>query len=347
MSQDIPPNQQALIEALELSGVILKNIELSEISLSNIALKASRLARLLNDFDFQKIMEYEVGGYPMGTEGVAPDIWKLARLANRIYQEKDVTSKVKEYAYLESIGHLEEEISSVKISLEAARDPNVSLSSSNPHDFLTAPKGNQLERIALRSLLNKVSKRLSERKVFIYNYCLRKHYELKFSGVASDNFSRIRKRVDSSIGDLIPSAVQKFSAIYENLISDNPEDWSNAVHSCRRILQDLADVIFPASDKDRIIIENGVKKRIKLGPDNYINRIICFVEDHKKSDRFADLVGSHLKFLGDRLDAIFKAGQKGSHETITSREEADRYVVYTYLIVGDILTLKQPLGNDK
>lgn len=34
-----------------------------------------------------------------------------------------------------------------------------------------------------------------------------------------------------------------------------------------------------------------------------------------------------------------KSAQKGSHETIFSKEEADRYVIYTYLIVGDILSL--------
>ena len=51
-------------EALELSAAILKNIEESELPLSNIALKAIRLARLLNDIDFIKIFEYESSGYP-------------------------------------------------------------------------------------------------------------------------------------------------------------------------------------------------------------------------------------------------------------------------------------------
>ncbi len=49
----ISPNSKALTEALELSSEILKNLELSDMPLQNIAFKASRLARLLNDFDFQ------------------------------------------------------------------------------------------------------------------------------------------------------------------------------------------------------------------------------------------------------------------------------------------------------
>ena len=46
-----------------------------------------------------------------------------------------------------------------------------------------------------------------------------------------------------------------------------------------------------------------------------------------------------MRYMGDRLDAIFRAAQKGSHSTVT-KEEADRCVVYTYLLVGDILSLR-------
>ncbi len=73
--------------------------------------------------------------------------------------------------------------------------------------------------------------------------------------------------------------MQRLSAVYENLQSENPEDWSNAVHSCRRILQDLADVVFPPQDEDRIRIVSGKEQVVRLGMDNYINRIIAFVED--------------------------------------------------------------------
>jgi len=78
----------------------------------------------------------------------------------------------------------------------------------------------------------------------------------------------------------------------------------------------------------------------KLGPDNYINRLICFAEDVGTSERTTAIVGSHLGYLGDRLDALFQAAQKGSHSLIATREEADRYVVYTYMAVGDLLKLR-------
>ena len=147
------------------------------------------------------------------------------------------------------------------------------------------------------------------------------------------------ERADATIGKTIPESVKRISAAYENLLSDNPEDWSNAVHSCRRILQDLADSIFPATDQVRELRIAGKIQGIKLGRENYVNRIMAFVQDHSDSGSFREIVGSHISFLGNRLDSIVEAANKGSHDTIVARQEADRCVVYTYLLVGDILTL--------
>ena len=339
MPDDIKPSKVALQEALTLSEEILRNIELSELPLANIALKTSRLARLLNDFAYQKIMEYEASGYPSTPTGVPPEIYKLAVLAGREYQTKDVKSgEIRNYIYTTLIEELEQEVKSLEVALTAARDPDISVSSANPNQMIWNPIGNKFERDTIRTSAARAQRQLSSRRSFIYSYVLRRHYELKFSGIADDIFSRIRIKVDSAIGQHVPDAIQKLSAIYENLKSENPEDWSNAVHSCRRLLQDLADAIYPP--REDIVKEiNGSKKTIKLGPDNYINRLIAFIEEHSTSDRFNEIVGSHLRFIGERLDSVFKATQKGSHAKIVTRDEADRYVVYTYLITGDILSL--------
>lgn len=150
--------------------------------------------------------------------------------------------------------------------------------------------------------------------------------------------------MDSSIGKYVPNAVQGISAIHDNLISENAKDWSNAVHSCRRILKDLADAIFPAQSKNRIKKTNGEQITIKLGEDEYINRLICFIEDHSSSNRFIHILGSHLSFIGERLDSIVESAHKGTHTTIVSPKEADRYVVYTYMIIGDILSLLEDIS---
>jgi len=309
MPDEIIPTPEALEEALNLSAEILKDIELSRVPLWTAALKASRLASLLNQSEAQEIFNFEANGYP-----TTPD------------------------AFTESIEELEQNIEACKIRLQAAQDPDVSISSANPSQWVNVPWGNAMERQGLQTGIVTASKRLASRRAMIDHYASRRHYELKFSGVAQDVFSLIRESVDRNVGQLVPEAVKKFASVHDNLRSTNPENWANAVHSCRRILQDLADVLFPPQEKDDVT-KSG--KTIKLGPGNYINRLMRFVEDKSDSDRFGDLVGSHLGFLGDRLDAVFEATQKGSHANV-SREEANRYVVYAYMLIGDILSLCQP-----
>ena len=347
MNQQIPPNPKALQDALSLSEEILADIELNRVPLSSVALKTSRLARLFNDFDMQKVMAYEASGYPANQGVMTPESWRLSGITNRRYIANDIsTGEKKEYAYLDSIEHLEQQLDLTKAGVDAATDPDISLTSANPNQFLSAPTGNTYERQSLRNQASQLSQRLASRRAFIHQYASKVYYELKFSGVASEIFSRIRNRVDGSISSLIPDSTRRFSAVYENLESENPENWSNAVHSCRRIIEDLANAVFPPQDKNRVLQINGRKKSISLGAGNYINRIMCFVDDNSDLETTSAIIGSHLSYLGDRLDALVSGAQKGTHSDITSMEEADRIVVHTYLLVGDILSIKKANGND-
>ena len=339
-SPPIPVTAEVLREAEGLSGEILKDIELSQVPLSVVALKAMRLARILNDFEFQQIFEFESGGYPREPEGVSQEVWELGRTAGRLYSQRDSqTETTKTLMNLDSVQRMEQAVETGAASLNAAHDPDISITSANQYQHVPAPKGNAAERQMIRSGMDISTVRLAARRTFIYNYAIRKHYEIRFSSLANDVFGRIVSSIDSSIGSAVPDAVKKLTAVHENLMSDNPEDWANAVHSCRRVLQDLADAVFPAQVETRSRNVNGRESEIRLGADQYINRLMAYIDDSSESSRFTEIVGSHLGYIGDRLDAIFEAAQKGSHATVT-KEEADRYVVYTYLVVGDILSLR-------
>lgn len=327
-----------LKEALPLSEAILSEIELSQAPLTSIALKASRLARLVGDFDQQQIMIYEASGYPKTPKGVEPRVWQLAELAGRIYKQiKD--DEEKSYCKCDSLEQIELEMVTAKENILVAADASTSISSANPHQFVSNPVGNALERKNLREIVSDRSRWLAARRAYIHSYVSSIYFELKFSAIPSDIFERTRSKVDKKIGDLVPGAIKKFSAVYENLISENDEDWANAVHSCRRILQETADGLYPPRE-DKEVDVGGKKKTIKLGVDNYINRLIAYVEENSSSDRFNEIVGSHMRYLGERLDSIFQAAQKGSHHVISSQDEADRYVIYTYLVIGDLLQLR-------
>ena len=335
----------ALKEALVLSEKILEELEMSSAPLAQIALKCSRLARLTGDVDRQQIMLYEASGYPGGPTGISAEVWKLAKLAKRTYTKK-VKGDVKEFARVQSLEQLEIEMQAAKENMVAAKDADVSIASANPSQFVFKPLGNSLERAKLLEIISENVRVLAQRRAYLYDFVSQIYYELKFSDVASNIFDRTRSKVDAKIGEVIPGALRKFSAVYENLLSENDEDWANAVHSCRRILQDTADGVYPARE-DKIMDAGGRRKEIKLGADNYINRLIAYVEENSNSSRFNEIVGSHMRYLGERLDSIFQAAQKGSHHMISSQDEADRYVIYTYLVIGDILQLKEEVEQSQ
>jgi len=333
----IPPSREATSEALKLSEEILRNLELNEIPLTNVALKTSRLARLLNDLDAEKIMRLEASGYSLEKNGMTPENWRLAVAAGRKFIWNDGTER----CFTESIDALEVQIRADEATLGAATAAaSAARTVPNPNRFALDDKQVEGYRAQnARTSLHLNTERFASRRSLIYGYTVARYHELRFSAIASDVFARVRERADAKLATVLPDAVRRFTAVYDNLRSENPEDWSNAVHSCRRILQDLADAIFPPREEERRVESGGKEQRIKLGREQYINRIMAFIQDHSSSGRFEDIVGSQLSFIGERLDAVFRAAQKGSHDTILNREEADRFVVYTYLIVSDVLSL--------
>lgn len=159
--------------------------------------------------------------------------------------------------------------------------------------------------------------------------------DLKFGNIVEDIFVSKKRYVDTKLLETSPQAITKFVSVYENLQSKNEEDWANAVHSCRRILKTVADNLYPPSD-EVVIKENGQK--IKVGNEKYINRLTLYIENKSSSEKFTSIVGSNLKYIGERLDAVYDASNKGSHDEV-SLDEAKRYIIYTYLLLGDILSL--------
>lgn len=164
----------------------------------------------------------------------------------------------------------------------------------------------------------------------IHFFISEKWIELQFGGIIENIFNNTKKLVDSKLVIICPEALEKFASAYERLKDTNPESWAQAVTTCRRILQDFADAIYPPK-------EVLVKGR-KVGKNEYINRLWAFASEKIKSESNKKLIQNEINYIGGIIESIYKLTCKGTHAEI-SKDEAERVIIRTYLLIGDLIKL--------
>lgn len=294
-------------EAKNLAHNILIDIENNKKDLHLVALQTSRLALLLNNQDKSK----DFSNYAKECSDMESFLESFGLIIGELVKHVDLSS-----------------IYNIKDSNMYDYQKLISLYSSNPGDLKKDPK-EDIQKY------NIYKKKVSNIKSNIYEYAMNVYYQLNFSENISGILDEYRNIIDNKLPTILPNSRDKLYSISKNLQSQNQEDWSNAVHTCRKLLQDFADALYPPSEDK--IEKNG--KFIDVSKEKYINRLVNYIEDNTSSDKFRQITNSNIKYIGERLDAIYEATNKGTHETISSVEESKRYVIFTYLFIGDVLSL--------
>lgn len=162
--------------------------------------------------------------------------------------------------------------------------------------------------------------------------------KMKFELIESDIFDKTRENVNEKLLQICPDAFNKLTETYEDLIeSKSPLDLQQICYSCRLVLNDFADALYEPTKKKKIGFDD---KEHPVDRDNYVNRIVAYVQDNISSDTDKKLIKSHVTYLADFLEKIYKLNNKGTHyDGDVNQEYANRCVIYTYLILGDIINL--------
>lgn len=311
-------------EALALAEELMTDYELSRVSRSSWIAKAGRLARLLDDESAIKWLRYETVGYPR--EGFNDD---CEAAAIRSHRHADKSEDGKQTYWTGSVAQLEATVDASRVQLSAAADPDVSISSANPSQFVMGPVNNSRERGGLRNSIGQTTATINAICGSVFEYVSAKYYELRFGSAAETAFETVRKQVDSTIARLVPSGIQMLSAAFENAASNNPEHWANAAATCRRLLKVVADALQPPGEP--------IDGR-QMGNEQYINRLVHWIKEHEPSGTLGQVTTAELEHFGKRIDSIQDAGSKGTHDAV-SRQQAARIITGTYLLVGDVLAL--------
>lgn len=325
-------------KALEACEKVIDGIEDSTITTESALLQCSKIARLTNDEENLIWLQYEYGGYPKNNDGrVISDAWNIAYKKGRGYQKDG-----KLYIFTELASELEE-----KITAQQKAVGNFTTNGASVSGELALLAMDRLTTNVHRSTITMVAdvaiaqKRLASLKAQYYEYALKKHIELNFGNVATDVFARYREQVDLAFSELSKETLLKLQAIEGKINSGNPEMYSQALTTCRRLFESTAVELFSKhfpDYKDKVYkTKSGAE--IDVSGNHYKNKLSAVIEKLEDKSMKKTLVGSNVIYLLDWIDNLSNLQCEGVHSYIT-KEDAERCILQTYMCLGDVLTLQ-------
>ncbi|MBF0593955.1 MAG: hypothetical protein HQL22_03205 [Candidatus Omnitrophica bacterium] len=357
--------QNSLKEAIEVSEDILTDLEVRNVSLTQVLPKCKRLARLRNDFDALSWFSCELNGYKKDNlpESIKnSNKWELfATRSGRVVVSKNESTKKEETKYwILSVSEFESQVSSLKAEHESLRPPTQYEPIKTKHvtgagGYFNLP-GSEHEYVqeTFRDVLSHLSTRkmtlcssisdyeglLTRIRSRVHDYVLETNYKLKFENITETIFEQTRLAVEKELSRSCPNAIKEFVAAYDRLSGDTPEVWSQAMSSCRRILKEFADSVFPA--RTELFVDGSGKER-EVTEDKIRNRICAYVSKQCESDSKKAFLKVKIDDIVHRIDHLYDLASKGikAKNEELKKDDIDMCVIETFLLLGYILKLEQ------
>ncbi len=319
---------------LTLARELVDDIELSRLLPENLILKAARLARLVGDEEKTKWLNFELVGF--GAED--PVSLKWMGMTGRWTDEAHLVGYWIPFAQIES------QIAMNKLQIQQVQVPNIHFapSSANPSELVTgwaginvttatAPVSNVLKHLnELNSTVSQLTGIRSKMLAFLHAFVTRSYYELEFGNQQESLFEKQRVAIDARLASSCGGVLEKVPAVYDRLTEGDPEAISQALNTCRRIVDAFADSIYQPSSEGLDI--GGTTLQVTAA--HHQNRIYAFVFTNCTSTSRRKRIRHILQDLYDRLST-------GVHSDVTA-EEARFLFLQTYLVIGEVLSLRIP-----
>lgn len=323
-------------EALKIVEEGLKELESAKGSVAVGVQKLSRAAKLIDEESIYAWAELQLGN-PIYKKPVQEILYKIHEISQLPEAEQN----------FDQVTVLVEKLALIGLDYNTHISPEYSMKISKYHGGLNSI--NFIEQ-ALEGLIKndrihdgvrtkiKLSMHLNYIKNAAYKYLSELHDKLKFSGTITSSFDLLKNAVDDRLLDLDPEIAEQLMLAFKSVSSDNKEEWSHALTTCRRLLEKLADKLYPASD-----LEIG-KRTFKQG--QFVNRLWQFMNDTIESNSNRDLAQMHVNYLGLWLEKANKLTNKGVHDEV-SQLEATKAIFHIYLMLADLLDYLDPAATSK
>jgi AbiTii len=299
---------------LELCRELLDDIELSRLPPDKLLFKCSRLARLAGSEEIQKWLTFEMTGYHQHDPISHKYMTKTARWFD--YDKK--------MGFWGPFAQQVASIESLDIKLKALSLPDIS------GEWAYATTKTILDEIRTDSV-NKMRLEAVRTHVLglLHAFVSETYYEREFAALAVSTFERYRKDVDQLIAASTGDVLSKIPAVIDRLSDGSDESLSQALSTCRRIINSFADAIFPPTDAT---IEIG-GNTLSLDTSKHLNRVNAYIWQSTESE-------SRRKRLRQNLANLYDRVSTGVHDDVTA-DEAFSLFLNTYLFLAEVLQLKK------
>lgn len=343
-------------EILNLSDSILSNLEDGD-SLEEIVSRCKKLARLRNDGDAIQWFTLELNGYDYSTlpPGVqSADVYPIALSAGRGFQYYNVLTKQNEARFWpESIPSIESLITSSQVSLKNLTPPtNYTPAITKVSDvgfmagatFLQESYRDVLNAIRIQqgnltTTINSNKSLLAKIRSHVYDYVLAINLQLKFENITESLFQETKVKVDKKLQQINPEIMKKLVTAYDRLKSENPEEWSQAMSSCRNALEEFADSVFPAQ-KSKYVTKD--KRKLDISDINVKNRLVAYIDNQCKGNTRRLLI-ARTSDLEMRIHSLEDLLSQGTHKGIT-KTDVNMCVIETYFLMGSLMEIQKDIA---
>lgn len=311
------------LDAIRLLEESLSQNENARGSLLSAVQKLSRAASLLLEEDIVKWCSIQLGDkqYTVPLQKLL-DVLVQDRSRKRDELQEKVVVELDALGLKQELHYLNEELN-FKVDRNGGGYEGIGFIEESYADLVRTKKGNDGTHYK-----NNLSNHL--------NYVRRRSHELasqllakvKFSDTSKGCFEILKIVVDDRLLDLNPSLGEQLMLSFKAASSSKSEEWSHALTSCRRILEGVADELYPENS-------DPAKGKI-LSQSQYINRLWAFMDKSIESDANKGLAKAHVDFLGAWIEKTNKLANKGVHAEV-SQVEAVKAVFHLYLTLADLL----------
>lgn len=303
---------------LDLSRDLLDDIELGRLPADKLLLKCSRLARLAGSEEVKLWIKHEIEGFN-STGGVSIQYMsKTGRWTN--YEEKK--------GYYQPFPQIEAMINTYTAQLNASGVASVG------GDFtIGAINALAKNRGQLTQTITKFTGVRSRVLGLLHAFVTGIFYERQFAKLAETTFERYKRDIDGLIADKAGGVMSKIPAVIARLQDGDDEAISQALTTCRRIIEAFADAVYPPTDD---VIEVG-GRTVQLDASRHKNRLLAYIAERTTSSARRDKLRQNLTNLFDRVSAAV-------HSDVTS-EEAFSLFLNVYLFLGEVLHLPEPTAQ--